>query len=188
MAQKLSGYHRALDLFEGVVGGVTRDGWDAATPCAGWTARDVAGHLIGGQHLIRALATGGTPPDVNADPGRFCSGDPLLAWRTARKETEAELTPQALGRQVPFGALGDLPLSDFLGGYALEPLIHAWDLATATGQPDRLDPDLVHHGFATAHIIGGTLRAAEQIGPALTPPRGADEQTRLLAFLGRKSF
>ncbi len=38
--------------------GVPRDGWDAPSPCAGWTARDVAGHVTGGQYLIRALATG----------------------------------------------------------------------------------------------------------------------------------
>ena len=29
MGQELGGYRRALDLFEGVVGGVPRDGWDA---------------------------------------------------------------------------------------------------------------------------------------------------------------
>ncbi|MCP9972699.1 maleylpyruvate isomerase N-terminal domain-containing protein [Actinomadura madurae] len=48
MAHNLSGYHRALDLFEGLVAGVPRDGWDAPSPCEGWTARDVAGHVAAG--------------------------------------------------------------------------------------------------------------------------------------------
>ncbi|MBT2214009.1 TIGR03086 family metal-binding protein [Actinomadura sp. NEAU-AAG7] len=187
MAQNLSGYHRALDLFEGLVAGVPRDGWDAPSPCARWTARDVAGHVTGGQHLVRALACGGPVPDVTADPARFVPGDVRAAWDAAREECAAALTPEALRRPVPVGALGELPLGDYLGGYVLEPLAHAWDLAVATGQPSRLDPGLVHHAFATAHLIAAPLRAAGHLAPALPVPRGADEQTRLLAFLGRAS-
>jgi uncharacterized protein (TIGR03086 family) len=185
MAQKLSGYHRALDLFEGMVGGVPRDRWAAPSPCAGWTARDVAGHVIGGQYAIMAIATGDEPPDASREPGRFAAGDALLAWRTARKECDAALTPDALRRPITFGSLGELPLADFLGGYVLEPLVHAWDLARATGQPTRLDPDLVHHAFATAHVLAADMRAADRLGPPRTPPPGAGEQARLLAFLGR---
>ncbi|MBW8486544.1 TIGR03086 family metal-binding protein [Actinomadura parmotrematis] len=185
MAQELSGYRRALDRFEDVVGGVARDGWDAASPCAGWTARDVAGHVIGGQALVRALATGAPPPDIGTDPARFCAGDVLMAWRTARKETDAALTADALERPVPAGGLGDVPLGIFLEGYLLEPLVHTWDLARAAGRPARLDPDLVHHAFATAQMTAAGMRAAGTLGPALPPPRGADEQTRMLAFLGR---
>ncbi|RKS67830.1 uncharacterized protein (TIGR03086 family) [Actinomadura pelletieri DSM 43383] len=185
MAQDLSGYHRSLDLFEDLVAGVPRDGWDAPSPCARWTARDVAGHVTGEQHLIRALAAGDPRPDVNDDPARFVPGDVLTCWRSARKECAAALTAEALRVLVPFGRLGELPLGDFLGGYILEPLVHAWDLAQATGQPSRLDPDLVHHAFATAHVIAAPLRARGHLAPPLPPPPGADEQTRLLAFLGR---
>lgn len=187
MARNLSGYRRTLDLFEGVVGGVAPDAWGAPSPCARWSARDVAGHVTGGQHMIRALAAGEPVPDVNADPARFSPGDALLAWRTARKECAAALTPEALGRPVPVGALGELPLGDFLEGYILEPLVHAWDLARATAQPERLDPDLVHHAFATAQLVAAPLRAAGHLAPPLPTRPGADEQTRLLAFLGRSA-
>jgi uncharacterized protein (TIGR03086 family) len=186
MAQNLNGYHRALDLFEGLVAGVSPDGWDAPSPCEGWTARDVAGHVTGGQHMIRALATGVPRPDTNKDPARFVRDDVLLSWREARKECTAALTPDALTALIPFGSLGELPLQTFLEGYILEPLVHAWDLAQATAQPSRLDPDLVHHAFATAQVIAAPLRARGHLAPPLTPPKGASEQTRLLAFLGRK--
>lgn len=185
MAHNLSGYHRALDLFEGLVAGVSRDGWDAPSPCAGWTARDVAGHVTGGQHLIRALAGGEPEPDVHRDPARFVPGDVLMSWRTARKECAAALTSDALRRPIPFGGLGDLPLADYLEGYILEPLVHAWDLAKATAQPSRLDPDLVHHAFATAQVVAAPLRAEGHLAPPLGARQGADEQTRMLAFLGR---
>ncbi|MEV5575887.1 TIGR03086 family metal-binding protein [Spirillospora sp. NPDC052269] len=181
----LSGYERALDLFEGVVAAVPPDGWDAPTPCAGWTARQVAGHVTGGQYMIRALATGTPRADVNTDPERFCPGDVLLAWRGARKECTTALSDEALARPVPLGGLGEVPLGDFLAGYILEPLVHAWDLAVATGRPFRLDPDLVHHAFATARVIAAPMRAEGHLGAPLTAPPGADEQTRLLSFLGR---
>jgi uncharacterized protein (TIGR03086 family) len=186
MAHNLSGYHRALDLFEGLVAGVPRDGWDAPSPCEEWTARDVAGHVTGGQYMIRALATGQPQPDVNADPARFAAGDVLMSWRTARKECAAALTPDTLGTLIPLGGLGELPLGDYLEGYILEPLVHAWDLARATDQPSRLDPDLVHHAFATAQVVAAQLRAEGHLAPPLQAPKGADEQTRMLAFLGRR--
>ncbi len=185
MAQDLSGYHRALDLFEGLVAGVPGDGWDAPSPCEGWTARDVAGHVTGGQYLIMALAGGEPEPDASRDPARFVPGDVLMSWRTARKECAEVLTPRALSRPIPFGGFGELPLADYLAAYILEPLVHAWDLARATGQPARLDPDLVHHAFATAQVVAAPLRAAGHLAPPLPPPKGADEQTRMLAFLGR---
>ncbi|MCP2340851.1 TIGR03086 family metal-binding protein [Actinomadura rupiterrae] len=183
--RRLGGYERALDLFEHVAGAVTPDAWAAPSPCAGWTARQVAGHVIGGQHMIRSLATGADRPDVNTGPERFCPGDVLLAWRYARKECAAALTGEALARPVPLGPLGEVPLGDYLAGYILEPLVHTWDLAVATGQPCRLDPDLVHHAFATARVIATPMRAAGHLGPPLTAPPGAGEQTRLLSFLGR---
>lgn len=41
----LDGFVRALDGFEAVLAGVAPDRWDALSPCAGWYAVDVAGHV-----------------------------------------------------------------------------------------------------------------------------------------------
>lgn len=187
MSREPGGYVRALDLFEGVVAGVDAEGWEAPSPCTDWTARDVAGHVIGGQREILALARGVEPPDVADDPGSYAGPEPVLAWLRGRRECEAALTEEALLRPIPFGGLGELPLRDLLDTYVLELLVHAWDLAQATKQPVRLDPDLVHHAFATAQVVASTMRSEGLLGPALTPPQGADELTRLLAFLGRRS-
>jgi uncharacterized protein (TIGR03086 family) len=185
MTWELSGYRRALDAFEAVLEGVDPGGWAVPTPCAGWTARDVAGHVTGGQWMIHALATGQVPPETGTDPGRFAGADPVPSWRTARRACTSALTETALRRPVPFGALGELPLHLFLGGQILELLVHSWDLARATGQAAPLDPDLVHHAFATAQVVAPAQREDGRLGPALTPPARADELTRLLAFTGR---
>lgn len=187
MTEDLTGYRRALDGFEPVLCAVPADGWDAPSPCTDWSARDVAGHVIGGQHMIRALATGTVPIEINTAPGRFAGPDPVESWRAARKECTAALTAAALRRPIPFGSLGDVALRDFLDGYTLEILIHTWDIAQATGQAVRLDPDLVHHAFATARVIAPTLRQAGLLGPPRPAPPRSGELTRLLAFLGREA-
>jgi len=184
MTWEQRGYERALDGFQETLSRVRV--WTVPSPCAQWTAYDVAGHMIGGQYLIKALALGESVPDVNTGPGRYCTPDPLVAWEKARTGCAAVLGEDALGRPVPMGALGEVPLGDFLGGYILELLTHTWDLATATGQDADLPADLVHHAFATAQVVAPALRSAGHLGPPRTPPARASEQTRLLAFLGRQ--
>ncbi|GAB3664997.1 TIGR03086 family metal-binding protein [Actinocorallia lasiicapitis] len=186
MTAEPSGYERALDLFEAVVAGVPADGWDSASPCAGWTARDVIGHVIEGQREIIALARQEAPPAPVEEPAKLAGTHPMRSWREARTDCAAALTEQALARDIPFGGFGELPLHVLLDTYVLELLVHAWDLAATNDQPLTLDGDLVHHAFNTAQVVGNSMRAEGLIGPALTPPPGAGELTRLLAFLGRE--
>jgi len=66
--------------------------------------------------------------------------------------------------------------------------MHTWDLARATGQDDRLDPDFC------AELLGGmeqmeqVIRSSGQYGPRVEVPPDADTQTRLLGFIGRDPF
>jgi uncharacterized protein (TIGR03083 family) len=52
------GFVRALDGFEAMVAGVPPGCWDAPSPCEGWCAADVAGHVIGALRATEAFATG----------------------------------------------------------------------------------------------------------------------------------
>ncbi|WP_460307080.1 TIGR03086 family metal-binding protein [Actinocorallia aurea] len=184
-SEEPGGLRRAQDLFEEAASAVPADAWGNPSPCAGWTARDVAGHVIAIQHEIVALTRGAVPPRAAESPGRFAGPDPLASWRSARAACTTALTPEALDRLIPFGGFGELPLRTLLDTYVLELLVHTWDLARAAAVPARLDPDLVHHALATAQVIAPALRREGHIAPPLTPPRGAGELPRLLASLGR---
>jgi len=59
---------RALDRFESVLAAVAPDRWDAPSPCAGWNATDVAGHVIGNLRAIEAYATGRDKEDSAVGP------------------------------------------------------------------------------------------------------------------------
>lgn len=70
----------------------------------------------------------------------------------------------------------------------LDVLVHTWDLARAAGLDERLDAEEVHRVFAAVLPIDAMLRSPGACGPKLEPPAGADEQTRFLAFLGRRAW
>lgn len=68
----------------------------------------------------------------------------------------------------------------------MDVLIHTWDLARATGQDEKLDPDLVD--ACTAMFLPGMPergRAAGIVGPAVEVGEDIPAQDRLLAAMGR---
>ncbi|GLZ16447.1 hypothetical protein Acsp04_66820 [Actinomadura sp. NBRC 104425] len=60
----------------------------------------------------------------------------------------------------------------------------AWDLARATGQDDRLDPDFCTELLDGLEPIDEVLRSSGQYGSRVEVPADADVQTRMLGFIG----
>jgi uncharacterized protein (TIGR03086 family) len=178
----LDGFVRALDGFEAVVAGVAPGRWDAPSPCEGWCAADVAGHVTGALRAIEARATG---REDTADLGSGAGDGPLAAWRAARADMMAVLEPAALARPVPLPWGGQMPLGEFLERYPVEILVHTWDLAVATGQAAVLDPGLVREALGTARQFAPVGRAAGLVGPECTVAGDAGDLVRLLAIFGR---
>lgn len=184
-------YQRAQDGFDEVLAAVPTGQWDAPSACAGWTARDVVGHVIWGQELVRHLATGTEQHDrtgaPGADsPGRLADSDPLAQWRAARATANAQLTVDALERAAPPQFVAAHPgatLADFLNVLLLDFLAHTWDVGHPLGIDVRLDHDLIERSTPVAHQV--VVRAPGMFAAEQTPPPGADDQTRWLAFLGR---
>jgi len=185
----LDGFALALDGFEAVIAAVPAGAWDAPSPCASWTAADVAGHVIGDLRAVEALATGRDNEEgVNLAQPRSAAGhDPLSAWRAARADMMSVLGPAALARPVPLPWGEQLPLGEFLERYPLEILVHTWDLAQATGQRAMLDPGLVHDALEPARQFAPAGRAAGLIGPECAVTAADDDLTRLLAVFGRRA-
>ncbi|SRR5581483_1903569 len=188
VSETLDRYRRATDTFDAVIRAVPAHQWEAQSPCELWKAIDVAGHGIGIQWMIAGWAETGEQPAVDWSRPRDMAGpDPLASWVAACERTTRALTPEALERTIPSRLMGDVPLRQLLQLFIIDTAIHSWDLGTATGQEVHLDPDLVSQAFALVRAApADMLRSPGGFGPELTPPEGADEQARLLAFLGRK--
>jgi uncharacterized protein (TIGR03086 family) len=183
----LGGFVRALDGFESVLAGVAPDRWDAPSPCAGWQAVDVAGHVIRDLRAVEAYATGRDETASAPDPRSAAGDDPLGAWRAARADMMAALDPTALARPVPQPWDEAISLSGFLERYPMEFLVHAWDLAQATRQFAALDPDLVRDALEPARQFAPMARRFGLVGPECAVPENADDLTQLLAILGRRN-
>jgi len=115
--------------------------------------------------------------------------DPAAAFGAARSVVASDLEdPQRAGATFE-GFSGRSTFAEavdrFLSG---DLLIHRWDLARATGQEVELDLEEVRRQREVLDGFGDRLRGPGAFGPELQPPEDADEQTRLLAFAGRRAF
>ncbi|QIB42630.1 TIGR03086 family metal-binding protein [Streptomyces aureoverticillatus] len=178
---------RALDLFTQRVHTVRADQWDAPTPCADWTVRDLVGHLTVEQLWVPPLVRDGA---ALADVGDSFDGDelgpdPVASWDTAAEAARAAFEePGALERTVHL-SYGDTPAHDYCAQMITDLVVHSWDLARAIGADERLPDDLVAAAVREVTPYAAELSKTGLFGPAVQPPSGADVQTKLLSLLGR---
>jgi uncharacterized protein (TIGR03086 family) len=187
----LERYRLAQDGFDAVVAAVPADQWDTQSACAEWTVRDVAGHVIWGQHQMRAWATGAEYPERagapgSPHPGTMTGEDPVATWRAARAASVPTLTPAALARPTSITGIGEVPLAAVLPLVLTDTVVHTWDIGHALGMNVELDPALVTVAFDWARA--NIMRRPGFFGQELTPPEDAVEQTRMLAYVGRAAW
>jgi uncharacterized protein (TIGR03086 family) len=175
--------HRRLAArFTARVEAVPEDRWAGPSPCEGWTARDVVGHMIGNCGLFLGFVGRELPSGPSADE------DPRRAWAAARDAVQAGLDDPDVAGQEYEGQFGRSTFEKGVGGFlCIDLVVHAWDLARAAGLDERLDPGDVHEAFEALQPMDQMLRSPGAFGPKLDPPPGADEQARMLAFLGRRA-
>ena len=90
----------------------------------------------------------------------------------------SEFNHEYAGRHTIEGAIAMFFLNDVL--------IHTWDLARATGGDETLDAGEVHRMFSGIEPYDEMLRSSGQYGPRVAVPDDADEQSKLIAFMGRQ--
>lgn len=191
IAATMDAYRRAQDGFDAVMAKIPADRWDGPSACSQWTLRDVAGHVIWAQHQIRAWGTGEDYAESAGAPGQphpavLASGDPVPTWRAAREASVASLTEERLGRVTSIPGIGEVPLFVVVALLTSDTVTHTWDLGHGAGMDVRLDPGLVTRTFDWSRR--NVMRRPGFFGPELTPPADADEQSRMLAYLGRASW
>ena len=70
---------------------------------------------------------------------------------------------------------------------AFDLVVHGWDLARATGLDEAIDPAELDRIAETAETMGPMLRSSGAFGAEIEVAPDADQQARLLAFLGRQA-
>ncbi len=180
MSEVADRYRRLARAFTDRVEAVPAERWANPSPCAGWTARDVVRHMVETSEVFLGMVGLELPAGPSADD------DPVAAWAAARDAVQATLDDPALASLSYDGRFGPTTFEQGVGRFVCADLVvHTWDLARATGLDERLDPDAVHELLVGMEPMDEILRESGAFGPKVEPPEGADEQTRLLAFLGR---
>jgi uncharacterized protein (TIGR03086 family) len=155
--------------------------WDAPAPVEGWRARDVVDHLVQWFPGFLHSATG-----LELERGPAADEDPVVAWQVQADAVQRLLDGPQAGAAFAHPFVGQMPLPQAVDRfYTTDVFLHTWDLARATGQDERLDPQTCAELLAGMTPIEDLLRSSGQYGPAVPVPQDADVQTRLLGFIGR---
>jgi uncharacterized protein (TIGR03086 family) len=177
------------DRYQKVAGGFTQrvrsvpDGaWENPAPCEGWVARDIVRHMV---EWMPAFFLANARLELVKGPS--VDLDPVEAWEVLNNAIQGALDePEVAAREFDM-RMGAYTIEQAIDTFCTgDVLVHTWDLARATGLDETLDADEVHRMAAAMEPIDDLLRQSGQYGPRVEVPADADEQTRLIAFTGRR--
>jgi uncharacterized protein (TIGR03086 family) len=181
-------FRRVAADFTAVVDAVGDDAWSNPSPCEGWTARDIVGHLVewipAPGFLLGAF-------DIDTSPSASVADDPAAAWAAVRAAIQSGLDDPAMAsRSADCGPLGRQSFEDAVAMTVISDVfVHTWDLAQAAGLDVALDADELrsqHESIAEIPpAIDAAMRDSGHYGPRLPVAADADPLDAVLAFYGR---
>src|SRR4051812_7297953 len=148
MSEIAERYDRITRQFTDRVRAVPAGAWDNPSPCEGWTARDVVGHLT---EWIPGFfgAQGVQFPEVPS-----VQDDPVAAWETVQATIAQTLADREVASQpveTPFSTQSLAETVDMI--VTGDVFTHTWDLARATGQDETLDRDQLQRMVAAMNSM-----------------------------------
>lgn len=178
-------FDRAAKTTGAVVAGVSKDQLDDATPCTGWSVRDLLNHLIGQYEAVASGAAG----EKLTESTDYTAGDHVAAYEeAATRAREAFEAPGAAEKTFAM-PWGDSPGQMVLGLAIGDAAVHGCDLAQATGQTISIDDDVAEavYGMTTGMMEPkGKFPRGEWFAPPVDVPDDAPIRDKMLAYLGRQ--
>ena len=162
-------------------GAVPPDAWDNPAPCEGWVARDIVRHMVEWMPWMVLTPVGIAPDFPSVDD------DPLGAWLALDRAMQGALDDREVATREIEMQMGRFTVEKCVDQFCTgDVFLHTWDLARSAGGDERLDPARVHDMFVGMEPLDEVLRQSGQFGPRIDVPDDADEQTKLIAFIGRQ--
>jgi uncharacterized protein (TIGR03086 family) len=175
--------NETTEIMNGLVAGLTPDHREMRTPCEKWNVHELIEHVCQGGHGIAGGLLGEAPPEGDVD---VLDDGPANGWASAQQHLHAAATPEVLTslHQMPFGEVpGEAAMSVIVSDH----LVHAWDLAQATGQDFSCSDELA----TFAHNVWLGLapaegRTGEPFADVVAVPDDAAPLAKMLAYTGRQ--
>lgn len=185
-------FQRAVNCFDGPMHSHLSavpsevDAWALPTPCSEWDVRALVNHIVNELSWMPPLVEGKTIADVGSSlDGDLLGDDPIGVFHHAASLAHGALEePGALDRTVQL-SFGEMSARDYAEQVTGDILIHSWDLATAVGADDTLPEDLVAWAGTWVEEVAAQFGQYGVYAPRVEVAPDADEQTRVLAALGR---
>lgn len=175
-------YQQATQQAQAIVDQVSTADLDRQTPCEDWQVRQLMSHLIGGNRLVSAAVTG-EELDFAQD---FADVDDLSATYSQSAQQAIAALDSIDADTVVKVPWMDTPAAQLANMMAMDSFVHAWDLATATGQDRTMDSQLAEGFLAAAQAaITDDMRGPNTFAPAVAAPADASAADQLAAFMGR---
>jgi uncharacterized protein (TIGR03086 family) len=176
-------YRARAERFAETIAAVPADGWSNASPCTEWTAADVARHVVDTCSMFEGLVARPLTTRPSAED------DAAGAFDAAWHQVYDELNDPKLAEEEFDGFFGRTSFESAVDRFlSIDLVIHRWDLAKAIGGDLEIPAADVEAAFAAARAFGDTGRSPGVFGEELQAPEGSDEQTRMLAYVGRKAW
>jgi uncharacterized protein (TIGR03086 family) len=183
---------RAVELSVRIVSQAKSADLSRATPCAGWTLRDLLEHMIA-QHYGFAAASAGR----GADPGSWPQDrhdDPVAAYAIAAEYLLAAFAePGTLQRSFVLPEISPtlrFPAARAISFHFVDYVAHGWDVARSLGLPFGLDDDLARAALQVATRVPDgpeRLSPGAAFAPGVPAPPGATTVDQIVAALGRSA-
>jgi uncharacterized protein (TIGR03086 family) len=188
MESVLRTYNAALGFFSAGVHAVREDQWQAPTPCADWSVRDLVNHLTVEELWVPPLVRDGSTTEQVGDAfdGDRLGDNPVAAWDGAAEAARAAFAEKGALEHTVELSYGQSPAAEYCEQMMTDAAVHGWDLARAVGADETMPDGLAAAALRAVEPHTQELAASGLFGPPVTAPRGADDQTRLLCLLGRR--
>lgn len=181
--------YRSFEQAAEIVAGVRSDQLPLATVCPQYDVATLVDHIVGAGHRVVTLGRGETPSGDEFPHVELADAPAEL--REAGRQAQAAWADDArlAGTVVmPWGEAYDG--TTVVNMYSTELAGHAWDIAAATGQSDRLNLDLGASALDAARAMlkpeyRDLVEPGSPFGQEIPAPAGATDWERLAAFTGR---
>ncbi|NNM96191.1 MAG: TIGR03086 family protein [Candidatus Dormibacteraeota bacterium] len=180
MSDLATRYGRVAAGFRARLDSVPDDRWDSPSPCDKWSAREVVAHSAAVHRNVVGLVRTGTDQDHLPE-------DSASAWHQASDLVARALADPGLAAAQVQSRAGPTTFEELVATLlCADTLVHTWDLSRAVGLDEQLDPEAVAAAHAYLLPRAQEMRVPGGFGPEVSPPPGADPQTRFLCFTGRR--
>jgi uncharacterized protein (TIGR03086 family) len=173
-----------LDTFGAVL--AQAEDLDRPSPCGGWSARAVVGHVLIGLDSVAATTRGesydwSSAPDPTSVPG----DDPLRAFEDRKHAALAGMEKTDLDAVLET-PMGRMAVRERLAFPAMDLHLHAWDLGRAVGVQVEIPPAVAAFTHAVLDPLPAEMVRSERVfGPEVPAPADATPTEALVAWTGR---